>query len=118
MSMAILRHHWTVFRPHASPRHRRPRQPHLHMQSLHTARASPNLWYPLVTPHPQVLDRVLVHGSGDSWWAVLSGRAKLGKMAAERGNPVGGVAVLGWQFCSSWLAGGLVRTAHQVPCTR
>lgn len=60
---------------------------------MHTVQAGPSSWFPLVLRHPQVLDRVLVHGSGESWWAVLSGRAKLGKLAAERSSPVGRVSI-------------------------
>ncbi|KAG2446766.1 hypothetical protein HYH02_008327 [Chlamydomonas schloesseri] len=33
-----------------------------------------------------VVDRVLAHSGGDGWWAVLSGRAKLGRMVSQRGD--------------------------------
>ncbi|GLC48396.1 hypothetical protein PLESTB_000092700 [Pleodorina starrii] len=33
-----------------------------------------------------VLDRILAHSGGDSWWAALSGRARLGRLVAHRAD--------------------------------
>ncbi|GIL83435.1 hypothetical protein Vretimale_11203 [Volvox reticuliferus] len=33
-----------------------------------------------------VLDRIIAHGSGDSWWAALSGRARIGRLIAQRAD--------------------------------